>query len=41
MTFIFRAIIKSDNKEDGTEAYNAFCPVLKGCHSWGYSSEKA
>lgn len=40
-TYIFRVVIESDNKEDGTEAYHAFCPVLKGCHSWGYTTQEA
>lgn len=40
-TYIFKVVIESDNKEDGTKAYHAFCPVLKGCHSWGYTQKEA
>jgi predicted RNase H-like HicB family nuclease len=32
----FKVII---GKEE--EVYHAYCPALKGCHSWGYSREDA
>ena len=40
-SYIFRVIIEPDNQEDGTQAYHAFCPVLKGCHTWGYTQVEA
>ena len=27
--------------ENGSPANHAFCPALKGCHSWGHSPEEA
>lgn len=40
-SYIFKVIIEPDHKEDGTEAYHAFCPILKGCHTWGYTQQEA
>ena len=38
---VFRAVIEADRFEDGNLAYHAFCPALKGCHTWGHSPEEA
>ncbi len=38
---VFRIVIEEDHFENGTTAYHAFCPALKGCHSWGHSAEEA
>ena len=38
---VFRAVIEEDHFEDGNLAYHAFCPALKGCHTWGHSPEEA
>ena len=38
---VLRVIIEEDCFENGFPAYHAFCPVLKGCHTWGYSPEEA
>lgn len=37
----FRVVIEEDCFENGTPAYHAFCPALKGCHTWGHSPEDA
>ncbi len=34
-------VIEEDHFEDGSLAYHAFCPALKGCHTWGHSPEEA
>ncbi len=38
---IFRVVIDEDHFEDGRKAYHAWCPSLKGCHSWGHTQEEA
>ena len=38
---VFRAVIEEDRFQDGNLAYHAFCPALKGCHTWGHSPEEA
>ena len=39
-TYIFRVVIEEDPKDDRM-AYHAYCPALKGCHTWGYTYEEA
>jgi len=39
-TYIFKIFIEEDPKDDRM-AYHAYCPALKGCHTWGYSYEEA
>ena len=34
-------VIEPDKFEDGRDAWHACCPVLKGCHTWGYTREEA
>jgi len=34
--YIFRVVIEPDE-----DVYHAYCPVLKGCHTWGYTYEEA
>ena len=38
---VLRVVIEEDCFEDGSAAYHAFCPALKGCHTWGHSREEA
>ena len=38
---VLRVVIEEDRFENGSSAYHAFCPALKGCHSWGLSTEEA
>jgi predicted RNase H-like HicB family nuclease len=40
-TYTFRVVIEPDTFEDGKPAYHAYCPALKGCHTWGYTQEEA
>lgn len=35
-SYIFRIVIEPDE-----DVYHAYCPALKGCHSWGYTYEEA
>ena len=38
---VFPVVIEGDRFENGIPAYHAFCPALKGCHTWGHSPEEA
>jgi len=40
-SYIFRVAIEPDKFEDGRDAWHAFCPALKGCHTWGHTHEEA
>ena len=37
---VIRVVIEEDRFENGSLAYHAFCPKLKGCHTWGHSPEE-
>lgn len=38
---VIRIVIEEDHFENGSAAYHAFCPELKGCHTWGRSPAEA
>ena len=40
-SYIFRVVIEEDTFQDGTPAYHAYCPALRGCHTWGHTSGQA
>lgn len=40
-SFIFPVIIEEDQFEAGEKAYHAYCPALKGCHTWGHTYGEA
>ena len=40
-SYVFRVVIGGDELEDGGQAFHAYCPALKGCHTWGYTYEEA
>lgn len=40
-SYIFKAVIEDDHFHDGKKAFYAYCPALKGAHSWGYTKEEA
>ena len=40
-SYIFSVVIEEDYFADGGQAYHAFCPALKGCHTWGHTSAEA
>jgi predicted RNase H-like HicB family nuclease len=40
-SYIFDVVIEEDAFEDGRKAYHAFCPGLKGCHTWGHTYDEA
>jgi len=37
----FPISIEPDKFEDGRDGWHAFCPSLKGCHTWGLTYEEA
>jgi predicted RNase H-like HicB family nuclease len=40
-SYIFSIVIEDDKFEDGQQAFHAYCPALKGCHTWGHTREEA
>ena len=40
-SYIFRVVIEPDQFEDGRPAFHAFCPALKGCHTFGHTYKEA
>jgi predicted RNase H-like HicB family nuclease len=40
-SYVFSIVIEEDAFEDGRQAYHAYCPGLKGCHTWGYTHDEA
>ena len=40
-SYVFSIVIEGDAFEDGRQAYHAYCPGLKGCHTWGYTYDEA
>ena len=40
-SYVFKAVIEEDQFDTGTPAYHAFCPSLKGCHTWGHTFAEA
>jgi predicted RNase H-like HicB family nuclease len=40
-SYVFRVVVEGDVMESGEKVYHAFCPALKGCHTWGRSYEEA
>jgi predicted RNase H-like HicB family nuclease len=40
-SYVFRVVVEEDSHEGGEKAYHASCPALKGCHTWGHTSQEA
>ena len=40
-SYIFKVSIEPDKFEDGRDAWHAYCPALKGCHTWGHTHAEA
>jgi predicted RNase H-like HicB family nuclease len=40
-SYIFKVRVEEDHFEDGRKAFHAFCPALKGCHTWGHTYPEA
>ncbi|PKB66815.1 MAG: hypothetical protein BZY81_06270 [SAR202 cluster bacterium Io17-Chloro-G4] len=40
-SYIFSVVVEEDQFEDGRNAYHAYCPALKGCHTWGHTYDEA
>ena len=38
---IFKVVIEEDAFEDARKAYHAYCPALRGRHTWGQTPEEA
>src|SRR5260370_1483960 len=40
-SYVFKVAIEPDKFEDGRDAWHAYCPALRGCHTWGHTYEEA
>jgi len=40
-SYVFKIVIEDDAFEDGRRGFHAFCPALRGCHTWGHTHEEA
>jgi antitoxin HicB len=40
-SYVFRIVVEPDQMPDGTPAYHAYAPALKGCDSWGHDRAEA
>ncbi len=40
-SYVFSVVIEEDSLENGEGVYHAFCPGLKGCHTWGHTRDEA
>jgi predicted RNase H-like HicB family nuclease len=40
-SYVFRVVVEEDTTAGGQEAYHAYCPALKGCHTWGHTYDEA
>lgn len=40
-SYAFQVVIEEDRFEDGHPAFHAYCPSLKGCHTWGHTYSEA
>ncbi|PIU55670.1 MAG: hypothetical protein COS88_03970 [Chloroflexi bacterium CG07_land_8_20_14_0_80_51_10] len=40
-TYVFRVVVEDDPFDDGRMAYHAYCPVLSGASTWGYTKAEA
>ena len=42
-TYLFKVVIEDDAREDGRQAYHAYCPALEqyGASTWGTTREEA
>ena len=40
-SYIFSVVVEEDAFEGGEPAYHAYCPGLKGCHTWGHTYREA
>jgi len=40
-SYVFQVVVEDDAMETGEKAYHAYCPALKGCHTWGRTYDEA
>ena len=40
-SYVFRVVVEKDRTATGQEAYHAYCPALKGCHTLGHTYDEA
>jgi antitoxin HicB len=40
-SYVFKVAVEPDKFEDGRDAWQAYCPALRGCRTWGHTREEA
>jgi predicted RNase H-like HicB family nuclease len=40
-SYVFKVVVEPDEFEDGTPAFHAYCPTLKGARTYGKTQEEA
>lgn len=40
-SYVFRIVVEPDKMPDGTPAFHAFAPALRGCDTWGHTADEA
>ena len=40
-SYVFRVVVEEDTATSGERAFHAYCPALKGCHTWGHTYDEA
>ena len=40
-SYVFKVVVEPDEFEDGTPAFHAYCPMLKGARTHGKTQEEA
>ena len=41
ISYVFRVVIEDDAMENGDKTHHAYCPALKGCHTWGRTYDES
>ena len=41
MTKVYKVVVEADEYQDGTPAFHAYCPALKGARTHGNTREEA
>jgi predicted RNase H-like HicB family nuclease len=40
-SYVFRVVVEEDAAANAEKAYHAYCPALKGRHTWGHTYDEA
>lgn len=40
-SYVLRVVVEEDTTASAEKAYHAYCPALKGCHTWSHTYDEA